>query len=443
MHGVSPVVAINAFPTDHPSEHDAIRAIAESMGARVAVCTHFADGGAGAVELAEAVVEACQRAERLPLPVPRRGHAAAEDRDDRDEGLRRRPASSTRPWRSRQLDTYERNGFGHLPVCMAKTHLSISADPTLMGAPTGHVLPVREVRATVGAGFVYPICGEMRTMPGLGTHPAAAIIDLDDDGEIVGSVLMAGVQSVERAFAVLQCLGAGPAGVSEVAERIGLPKSTVSRLLSTLQALGAVEQVADGSEYRVGDLMTEIAGGAAARARAASRRPDPSWSSWPRPSVKRPGCPCSTDERCSTSIRSTSTSPCRCATGRASASPHTPCRPGWWPSPRWGRRRVRSTWRVRWPTSARARRPMPPSSDGASAASPGEGTAWAMEEYLEGINSVAAPVLGPDGRLTAVVHVHGPSYRFPKPGEADDIAGVVAASSARIAARLGGRPTAD
>jgi formate--tetrahydrofolate ligase len=69
---------------------------------------------------------------------------------------------------------------------MAKTHLSISADPTLVGAPTGHRLPVREVRANAGAGFVYPICGEMRTMPGLGTHPAAAIIDLDGDGEIVG-----------------------------------------------------------------------------------------------------------------------------------------------------------------------------------------------------------------------------------------------------------------
>jgi formate--tetrahydrofolate ligase len=87
---------------------------------------------------------------------------------------------------SRQLDSYERNGFGHLPVCVAKTHLSISSDPTLKGAPTGWVLPVREVRASVGAGFIYPICGDMRTMPGLASHPAAERIDIDESGQITG-----------------------------------------------------------------------------------------------------------------------------------------------------------------------------------------------------------------------------------------------------------------
>ena len=87
---------------------------------------------------------------------------------------------------AKQLDTYERAGFGHLPVCIAKTHLSISSDPALKGAPTGWILPVREVRASVGAGFVYPICGDMRTMPGLSSNPAAARIDLDDDGQVVG-----------------------------------------------------------------------------------------------------------------------------------------------------------------------------------------------------------------------------------------------------------------
>ena len=90
------------------------------------------------------------------------------------------------PAARKQLDKYERNGFGELPVCMAKTHLSISSDPKLLGAPTGWTLPVREVRASVGAGFVYPICGDMRTMPGLGSSPAATRIDLDADGEIVG-----------------------------------------------------------------------------------------------------------------------------------------------------------------------------------------------------------------------------------------------------------------
>jgi formate--tetrahydrofolate ligase len=86
----------------------------------------------------------------------------------------------------RQLARYESAGFGDLPICIAKTHLSISSDPTLKGAPTGWRLPVREVRASVGAGFVYPICGDMRTMPGLGANPAAHRIDLDENGEVVG-----------------------------------------------------------------------------------------------------------------------------------------------------------------------------------------------------------------------------------------------------------------
>ena len=86
----------------------------------------------------------------------------------------------------KQLNTYEEAGFGNLPVCIAKTQLSISSDPSLLGAPTGWTLPVREVRASIGAGFVYPICGDIRTMPGLSRNPAAARIDLDDEGEIVG-----------------------------------------------------------------------------------------------------------------------------------------------------------------------------------------------------------------------------------------------------------------
>ena len=89
------------------------------------------------------------------------------------------------PAAARQLATYERNGFGHLPVCIAKTHLSLSSDASLKGAPTGWRLPVREVRASVGAGFIYPICGDMRTMPGLGAHPNAHQIDIDADGNVV------------------------------------------------------------------------------------------------------------------------------------------------------------------------------------------------------------------------------------------------------------------
>ena len=90
------------------------------------------------------------------------------------------------PAANRQIDAYEKNGYGNLPVIIAKTHLSLSSDPALKGAPTGWRMPVREARASVGAGFVYLICGDMSTMPGLSTHPAAEIIDIDENGEIVG-----------------------------------------------------------------------------------------------------------------------------------------------------------------------------------------------------------------------------------------------------------------
>ncbi len=86
----------------------------------------------------------------------------------------------------RQIKDYEANGFGKLPICMAKTHLSLSHDPNLKGAPKGFTLPVREVRASVGAGFIYPLCGEMRTMPGLPDHPAAEKVDIDENGNVVG-----------------------------------------------------------------------------------------------------------------------------------------------------------------------------------------------------------------------------------------------------------------
>ena len=184
-HGVTPVVAINGFPTDHASEHDAIREIAEQMGARVAVCTHFSDGGAGATDLAQAVIEACEEDSGF--------HYLYEDRDSlksKIESVATTIYGAERveytPAASKQLANYEDNGFGDLPVCIAKTHLSISGDASLKGAPTGHTLTVREARASVGAGFIYPICGEMRTMPGLGKAPAASRIDFDDDGEIVG-----------------------------------------------------------------------------------------------------------------------------------------------------------------------------------------------------------------------------------------------------------------
>jgi formate--tetrahydrofolate ligase len=184
LHGVSPVVAINAFPGDHPSEHRAIAEIAESMGARSAVCTHFADGGRGATELADAVAEAADEPSDFRFLYP----DSATLREKIEIVARQVYGADGVDYdlsASRQIDSYERNGFGQLPVCIAKTHLSISSDAKLKGAPTGWRLPVREVRASVGAGFIYPICGDMRTMPGLGASPAAHVIDIDEHGEIV------------------------------------------------------------------------------------------------------------------------------------------------------------------------------------------------------------------------------------------------------------------
>ena len=184
-HGVTPVVAINGFPTDHASEHDVVRHLAEGMGARVAVCTHFADGGAGATSLAQAVVEACEEQNEFSYL-----YADSDSLKSKIETVATRIYGAERvqytATADQQLQTYEENGFGRMPVCIAKTHLSISGDPSLKGAPTGHTIEVREVRASVGAGFVYPICGAMSTMPGLAKAPAASRIDFDDHGQIVG-----------------------------------------------------------------------------------------------------------------------------------------------------------------------------------------------------------------------------------------------------------------
>ena len=185
MHGVTPVIAINAMPEDFPSEHAAIREFADSIGIRSAVCTNFADGGRGAAELAEAVAEAAEEPVDFRFLYP--SEASLRDKIETiatrvygADGVDYLPAAA------KQLDTYERDGFGNLPICVAKTPLSLSFDPALKGVPTGWRLPVREVRASVGAGFIYPICGDMRTMPGLSSHSAAERIDIDEDGQVVG-----------------------------------------------------------------------------------------------------------------------------------------------------------------------------------------------------------------------------------------------------------------
>jgi formate--tetrahydrofolate ligase len=184
-HGVTPVVAINAMEGDFSSEHAAIREIAASAGVRAAVCTHFKDGGKGAVELAEAVVEAAAEPGEFRMLYP--DSATLREKIETiateiygADGVDYQPAAA------RNLDNYEKAGFGGMPVCIAKTHLSISSDPALLGAPRGWRLPVREARANVGAGFVYLVSGDMRTMPGLSRSPAAERIDIDDDGNVVG-----------------------------------------------------------------------------------------------------------------------------------------------------------------------------------------------------------------------------------------------------------------
>ncbi|EHK87594.1 formate--tetrahydrofolate ligase [Saccharomonospora azurea SZMC 14600] len=184
-HGVTPVVAVNAFPGDFDSEHKAILDIAAEEGVRAAVSTHAAKGGKGAAELADAVAAACEQPAEFthlyPTDLP-----LAEKIDVVARRMYGADGIDLSPLARRQLDTYTRCGFDALPVCIAKTHLSLSDDPSRKGAPTGWRLPVREVRASAGAGFVYPICGDMRTMPGLSSHPAAEHIDIDESGQVVG-----------------------------------------------------------------------------------------------------------------------------------------------------------------------------------------------------------------------------------------------------------------
>jgi formate--tetrahydrofolate ligase len=185
LFGVPVVVAINAHPEDHPSELAAIRRIADEMNVRCAVHTSYADGGEGAVELAGAVAAACDETSDFRMLYTDGASleekvAAVATRLYGADGVDYDSAAA------QQLRQCERDGFGGLPVCIAKTQLSLSSDPKLKGAPTGWTLPIREVRAAAGAGFVYLRSGEMRTMPGLPSAPVAERIDIDESGNIVG-----------------------------------------------------------------------------------------------------------------------------------------------------------------------------------------------------------------------------------------------------------------
>jgi formyltetrahydrofolate synthetase len=184
--GVPVVVALNAFAQDTPAEVRLVERAAREAGAFAAVRTeHWARGGEGALPLAEAVVAACEQPSDFRLLYPLDWPIERKIETIASEIYGAKDVEYTAQAR-RQIETYTRSGFGDLPICMAKTHLSLSHDPSLKGVPHGFTLPVREVRASAGAGFIYPLCGEMRTMPGLPSMPAFMNVDLDEAGRVVG-----------------------------------------------------------------------------------------------------------------------------------------------------------------------------------------------------------------------------------------------------------------
>jgi methylenetetrahydrofolate dehydrogenase (NADP+)/methenyltetrahydrofolate cyclohydrolase/formyltetrahydrofolate synthetase len=185
--GVPVVVAVNAFSEDTQAEWDLIREYAVSKGAEDAVVTkHWAEGGEGAGKLAEAVVAACEKESNFEFLYPL-DWSIKEKIEKIATEIYGADGVAYEPKAEQQIEAYEKAGFGDLPICMAKTHLSLSHDPDLKGAPTGFTIPIREVRASVGAGFIYPLVGKMSTMPGMITKPAFMDIDIDlETGKIVG-----------------------------------------------------------------------------------------------------------------------------------------------------------------------------------------------------------------------------------------------------------------
>jgi formate--tetrahydrofolate ligase len=186
MFGVTAVVAINSFPTDTPAEVEAIREVSLAAGARDAVvATHFGEGGPGAAALAEAVWAAAEEPGTFNLLYPD-DMALAVKIDTIATKVYGADGVEFLPAAARSLKQFEDLGYGHLPICMAKTQYSLSHDAALKGRPTGFTVPIREVRLSAGAGFITPICGEMRTMPGLPSRPGGENIDIDADGNVVG-----------------------------------------------------------------------------------------------------------------------------------------------------------------------------------------------------------------------------------------------------------------
>ncbi|MGB8212210.1 MAG: formate--tetrahydrofolate ligase [Anaerolineales bacterium] len=186
-YGVNVVVAVNSFSTDTSAEMELIRSAALEMGATDAVVsTHWMDGGAGAKALAEAVVKAAEQPSRFQFLYPV-DLSIKEKIEKVCTEIYGADGVDYLPEAEQKIRLYTKLGFNKLPLCMAKTHLSFSHDPALKGAPTGFRIPIRDIHASVGAGFLYPMVGEMRTMPGLPTRPAFYDVDLDlKTGKVVG-----------------------------------------------------------------------------------------------------------------------------------------------------------------------------------------------------------------------------------------------------------------
>lgn len=184
--GIPVVVCVNAFSTDTPAEIEMIRERSKAAGADDAVLsTHWADGGDGAIELAKAVAAAAEKPSEFKLLYP-------DDMNIKDkiETIVREiyggDGVTYSPIAEQKIKTFTEKGFDKLPICMAKTQYSLSADPTLKGRPSGFKVDIRDIRASVGAGFLYPLCGTMVTMPGLPSVPGGTKVDIDADGKVVG-----------------------------------------------------------------------------------------------------------------------------------------------------------------------------------------------------------------------------------------------------------------
>ena len=176
--GVPVVVAVNSFATDTDEEIKVVQRYAEQAGAEGAFkCTHWMEGGRGALALGEAVMAAAKKPKDFKFLYPL--EASLKDKIDALARFYGADGADYTPEADAKIETYTRLGFDKLPICMAKTHLSFTADGNVKGAPTGFRLPIRDVRASVGAGFIYPLVGSMRTMPGLPTRPVFFDVDLD------------------------------------------------------------------------------------------------------------------------------------------------------------------------------------------------------------------------------------------------------------------------